>query len=369
MAMDLKTFALPAQTVEVFTRVSGVTYESASILDIWKSLSVTINYYTANSFSATVLLTPANIKLFVPDTLLLIDKCFYYVDKVTCDNLENGTFQVSGNSLFAKTSTRIVYRTYTQTKRAELICYDHLRNEAVAPSDSKRKIGYLDVASPAVLTSSTIQYQNSYGVVQEEIETLCDTYDFGFKEVGTFSNGAVKNQVTFFKGRDLSNIVEFSAEFENIGEETYENSNYDERTTALIWGEGEGSERKHTQVNNSLTGIDRKELYVDARDLQKTTDDVTMTDAQYLVALQERGKKKLAELPRVLAANGTVDLNSSLFVYGVDYEVGDRVKRTSTAFGIQDSQVLTSVTKTWDETGTYLDGVFGRESKVKILGK
>lgn len=363
--MDLKTFALPSQTVEVFTRISGVTYASASILDIWKSLSVTISYYTANSFAATILLTPENIKLFVPDTLLLIDGCFYYVDKVNCDNVQNGTFQVSGKSLFAKSSTRIVYRTYTQTKRPELICYDHLRAEVVAPTDNKRKIAYLDVAAPGTLTSGTIQYQNSYGEVQEEIETLCDTYDFGFREVGIFTNGTVKNQISFFKGRDLSGIVEFSAEFENVSEETYENSNYDERTTALIWGEGEGSDRKHTQVGNELTGIDRKELYVDARDLQQEA----MSDASYTETLKNRGKSKLAENPRILAANGSVDLNSSLFVCGVDYEVGDRVKRTSTAFGLQDSQVLTSVTKTWDETGTYLDGVFGRESKVKILGK
>ena len=32
--------------------------------------------------------------------------------------------------------------------------------------------------------------------------------------------------------------------------------------------------RKHTQVNNNLSGLERKEIYVDARDLQQTVDDV-----------------------------------------------------------------------------------------------
>ncbi len=71
------------------------------------------------------------------------------------------------------------YRIYNQTKRPELICYDHLRNEVVSPSDAKRKISYLSVEQPPAITSSNISYQNSYGNVEEEIEGLCESYNFG----------------------------------------------------------------------------------------------------------------------------------------------------------------------------------------------
>ena len=47
-----------------------------------------------------------------------------------------------------------------------------------------------------------------------------------------------------------------------------------------------------------------------------------MPDAQYIATLQSRGKEKLTEQPRVLALNGTINLNDSLFVYGRDYKLG-----------------------------------------------
>ena len=71
-----------------------------------------------------------------------------------------------------------------------------------------------------------------------------------------------------------------------------------------------------------MSGLERKEIYVDARDLQQTVDDVKMPDAQYIATLQSRGKEKLTEQPRVLALNGTINLNDSLFVYGRDYKLG-----------------------------------------------
>ena len=133
----------------------------------------------------------------------------------------------------------------------------------------------------AAITSSNISYQNSYGNVEEEIEGLCESYNFGFDEIpisngriGSTSNGQVGTNIRFRKSEDVSSVVQFSAEFENVTNESLEKNNYDEATTALIYGEGEGKARKHTQVNNNLSGLERKEIYVDARDLQQTVDDV-----------------------------------------------------------------------------------------------
>ncbi|EPF4364173.1 TPA: siphovirus ReqiPepy6 Gp37-like family protein [Enterococcus faecalis] len=363
---------MPLPFVEVFRRKSGFDYESTAVLDIWKSMSVKENFKSANTFETVVLLKYMPKELMDEDTVLLINNCFYYIDSIICDDLSSGLITISGKSLFAKSGKRIVYRIYNQTKRPELICYDHLRNEVVSPSDAKRKINYLSVEQPPAITNSNISYQNSYGNVEEEIEGLCESYNFGFDEIpisngriGSTSNGQVGTNIRFRKSEDVSSVVQFSAEFENVTNESLEKNNYDEATTALIYGEGEGKVRKHTQVNNNLSGLERKEIYVDARDLQQTVDDVKMPDAQYIATLQSRGKEKLTEQPRVLALNGTINLNDSLFVYGRDYKLGDRVKRIS-SFGYSDTVVLNSVTQTWDEKGYHIDGEFGNQSKTII---
>ena len=340
---------MPLPFVEVFRRKSGFDYESTAVLDIWKSMSVKENFKSANTFETVVLLKYMPKELMDEDTVLLINNCFYYIDSIICDDLSSGLITISGKSLFAKSGKRIVYRIYNQTKR-----------------------NYLSVEQPPAITNSNISYQNSYGNVEEEIEGLCESYNFGFDEIpisngriGSTSNGQVGTNIRFRKSEDVSSVVQFSAEFENVTNESLEKNNYDEATTALIYGEGEGKARKHTQVNNNLSGLERKEIYVDARDLQQTVDDVKMPDAQYIATLQSRGKEKLTEQPRVLALNGTINLNDSLFVYGRDYKLGDRVKRIS-SFGYSDTVVLNSVTQTWDEKGYHIDGEFGNQSKTII---
>lgn len=355
---------IPLPFIEVFRRKTGFNYDSSAVLDIWQSLRITENFKRANTFEAVVLLKHMPQELLEEDTVLLINHCFYYLDAIICDDLSSGLVTISGKSLFGKTGKRIVYRIYNQTKRPELICYDHLRNEVVAPIDIKRKINYLTVEYPPVITSATISYQNSYGNVEEEIVNFCESYNFGFDEV-PIGNGQVGSIIRFRQSEDRSKIVQFSAEFENIINESLEKNNYDEATTALIYGEGEGKERKHTVVNANLSGLERKEIYVDARDLQQTVDDVKMSDPQYVATLQSRGKEKLAEQPRVFALNGVINLKDSLFVYGRDYKLGDRVKRVS-SFGYTDTAMLNSITQTWDEKGYHIDGEFGNQSKTLI---
>ncbi|MEQ7060927.1 hypothetical protein ABQD70_10375, partial [Lactococcus petauri] len=85
----------------------------------------------------------------------------------------------------AKALKRIVYRIYHQTKKPEQIIYDHLNNEVVNPSQANRKIQYLSIAAPAALSTTNVDYQKSYGVVSDEVDNLCSTYDIGIREVGT----------------------------------------------------------------------------------------------------------------------------------------------------------------------------------------
>ncbi|KEY63594.1 siphovirus ReqiPepy6 Gp37-like family protein [Lactococcus cremoris] len=371
--------------IEVFKRVgtSGFNFKSAGILDVFESLTVNWRYYTYSQFSLKILLEDVQkiifnnseeiqrrkdilFSLFISDNILNINDVYFYIDRVVCDDSTKGEVVISGKSLRAKSLKRIVYRIYHQTKKPEQIIYDHLNNEVVNPSQASRKIQYLSITSPGTLSTSTVDYQNSYGVVCDEVDALCSTYDIGIRETATNLQNP-HNKLEIVKGKDLSDVVEFNVDFDNLLSESYESSNFDEATMAWIFGEGEGTARMNVKLNDNLAGLEREEIYVDARDIQKQTQngsgkDITLTDSQYKAALTSRGIEKLAEQEEVLTINGDIDLESNLFVYGKDYQIGDRVRFTSKLFNLTKTSVLAGINETWDSTGHHMSPLWDKES-------
>ncbi|AAS66821.1 minor tail protein [Lactococcus phage phiLC3] len=371
--------------IEVFKRVgtSGFNFKSAGILDVFESLTVNWRYYTYSRFSLKILLEDVQkiifnnseeiqrrkdilFSLFISDNILNINDVYFYIDRVVCDDSTKGEVVISGKSLRAKSLKRIVYRIYHQTKKPEQIIYDHINNEVVNPSQASRKIQYLSITSPGTLSTSTVDYQNSYGVVCDEVDALCSTYDIGIRETATNLQNP-HNKLEIVKGKDLSDVVEFSVDFDNLLSESYESSNFDEATMAWVFGEGDGSARLNVKLNDNLAGLEREEIYVDARDIQKQTQDgsgkdITLTDSQYKATLTSRGIEKLAEQEEVLTLNGDIDLESDLFVYGKDYELGDRVRFTSKLFNLTKTSVLAGIDETWDNTGHHMSPLWDKES-------
>lgn len=343
--------------IEVFSPTDILyNYQSVDIIDTFKSLSETLNWFTENEFNLTLPMDKSLVKLMVPETCLLIDGTFYYVDRATSDGREE--LIVSGSSLAQKAGKRIILTNWNQQAKPEKIAFDLINRYAIGGSNP---ISFLSLSALSEFSAASIRYQNSYGKVMEEVSSLAETYDFGFYEVPkTIYNPS--SVITFSKGKDVSKNVEFSVEDENLLDESYENNNFDEATVAYVFGEGEGAARKMVVVNDGIKGINRKELYVDAKDLQKETDGVTYTDSQYLELLRERGRSKLTEQQKILQLTGSINTRDSLYKYGEDYRLGDRVSVKSDLFNLKYTTQLTSVTKTWDETGFYIDPIFGKET-------
>lgn len=65
---------------------------------------------------------------------------------------------------------------------------------------------------------------------------------------------------------------------------------------AIVAGSGEGTERKVVRLNDDLMGLDRRELFVDAKDLSTTTSEgETIPESEYMEQLKQRGSEKLSE--------------------------------------------------------------------------
>lgn len=367
--------------IEVYKRPNntGFNYQNISVFDEVITLSIKWNYRDFSTFEMRVPLSDKNIKLFEVDTVLDLQGTFFFIDSVKMDKLEDGYITISGKSLLAKAMLRIVNGKYKTTDTPANIAFNLLKNNVIAPSNEKRRVKYLTLNKPSI-KQKNISYQNSHGNVFEQVTKMLETYQFGLKETGhVIANDVIYNEIDLYKGQDLSDTIEFSQDFENLLSESFESSNYDERTTAFIYGEGEGNKRVNVSIGTELAGLERKEIYVDARDLQSEQDETDnnatsentatteskkkkLTDEEYKQLLLERGKSKLAERNKVFNITGEISLESNLFKFRRDYNIGDRVKIRSTKLGLSKTAELTGIEEVFEDNKHTLLPTFDNES-------
>ena len=154
--------------------------------------------------------------------------------------------------------------------------------------------------------------------------------------------------------------VLFSSELDDILESTYSHNKSNYKSMAYIAGEGEGSNRLIASTG-TVTGLARRELFVDARDLQSTKDDgSTISSSEYTAMLIERGKSKLEDYKDIKTFSATVrTFGVTSYTYGKDFQLGDTVTIYDARLKVQVNAMVTAAMKTFDEDGERLDITFG----------
>jgi len=141
-----------------------------------------------------------------------------------------------------------------------------------------------------------------------------------------------------FAGSDKSSEISLSTDLGFLTDSEYQWDSTDYCNTALIAGEGEGADRAKAYIIPSKTKRNRRELYVDARDLQKTSasTQTPMSDEEYIEALIQRGQKKLLDYPLYESYNCSLQLTGEEgYIFGEDYDLGDTITLIDTVLGVQ----------------------------------
>lgn len=215
----------------------------------------------------------------------------------------------------------------------------------------------------AGISEEVVNDKASFGVIARGV---CDLWTYG---PGNLSNYFMQRVIQLcykggkmilevYKGEDRSHgqserpFVEFSEALDNLVNTSYQMRTEEYSNVTLIGGEGEGTDRKYASVGNSLKGLERNEIFTDARDISQTTMDETITDEQYKVLLQERGKEKLAELSMTEGFSGEVVSNNT-FTYEEDFSMGDIVTVTN-KYGISRNARVISTIESESSTGITL---------------
>lgn len=174
----------------------------------------------------------------------------------------------------------------------------------------------------------------------------------------------------------------FSRNFENIIEDDYSIDNTKYRNYAYVMGEveeetgteNEGNEIKNKRrvdviVNRIKEGEERKELYVDARDIQseKTDDEgnsIKIPETEYKEMLKERGIEKLNECNKVEISNFKINPISNL-EYKRDFDLGDKVIYKNDEIGFNIEKRIIGITESYENANKTLDITFGDDYNIK----
>lgn len=195
---------------------------------------------------------------------------------------ENGNqFIITGTDIKNILNQRIVVKQTNFNGLVEDYIRKLINDSIINPTNADRKIKNFILADKVGFTER-IREQVTYDYVGDKIQELCQQYGWGYKV--TVNNG---NFVfALYKGEDKSQYVTFSEDYDNISTTDYSKDDSNIKNVALIAGEGEGVARVTTSIGSGL-GIDRHELYVDARDISSEI------DYDELLSSYPNGKEKI----------------------------------------------------------------------------
>lgn len=304
-------------------------------------------------------------------------------------NAEEGDYLiVSGYDCRKILNQRIIWSQTNYTGTAENFIRKIINENVISPSLSRRQISNFRLATARGFTEA-LEIQSTYDYLFDKIQTVSETYGYGSRVKFDGTNFIFD----LYKGTDRSidqtdnDVVIFSPDFENLISTKYKSDSSGVKTAALVAGTGEGIERVTKEITGG-TGLDRYELFVDAKDVSPeipytdliatypngtiveensivyyvvggvkiailnhidTPTTATLLGEPYQVLLNQKGLEQLAEKKTSVSFDGEVEPNYS-YKFGEDYYLGDIVTIRN-EYGIGTNARITEVIESDDDNG------------------
>ncbi len=360
------------------------------IVDNFEVLNWHRKYYTAGSFELTCPLTPDNLELLKKENVIYKSNCeagFIHYRNIKLDREGKEVLYIKGSFLTALIGRRIIWGQLCFNGKVEDLYRKIINDNCINPSDINRKISLLKLSEIKNYLDD-INYQNSYGNVLNELESLAISTGIGYRVNLNYETLQMEFEV--YKGLDrtdnqnVNNKALFSRQYENILEQDYTESIGDYKNTCLIAGAGDGANRRKA-ITGVGSGLDRHEMYVDARDISDKeiikspkTDEVTgeyikdnegnivyeekeiqIPDNKYIPMLVQRGSEKLGEHKSIESFDSVVNMNQLNLVYKKDYDLGDIVTIFDEKWNITLDSRITEIQEIYQNGGMDVNAIFG----------
>lgn len=376
------------------------TRKVVGIVDTAKSIIWQSRYYGVGTFEIYVAATAENLATLVVDnyvTRIDNDECGI-IETIEISNNPQDGLMIVASGRFCKSilDRRIVYEAtlagvgmqYFWTCKASVLSGNVetairglIEANAVNATDTNRNIAEIfwtaddvtGLAESIVIeadaeTEESAEKQVTYKNLREYTDGVLEEYGLGAKM--WLDRERLKFRYKVFKGVDRSKDntegnapLIFSQDFDNLTSSTYKIDKTALKTTALIGGEGEGTERKCAFSYAWIAGLQRRETFVDASSLSSTYKDgdaeKTYTDEVYRKMLEAQGRQSISATQQVESFNGEIDVTHSNLTFGDDYNEGDIITVADNTIGKYVNARILSVTEVQDDDGYKIEIEYG----------
>lgn len=359
--------------------------ELKGILDTFTSLRWIRRYHKTGEFELHCALDSNTLELLQRENIIYkkddVEAGYIETRQLKIDNTGREYLEIKGKFLTNYPYRRISWDRVNFNGKTEELMRKLVSDNCINPTNINRKISNLILGEFKNYTED-IKYQNSFGNVLDQLENISNTSYLGYRNILDIKSKKIIFDIYKGVDRTVNNGTIapciFSRDFENILEQEYTDSLNNYKNTTLIAGAGEGSARKITSIEEGQ-GLDRFEMYVDARDIMDTEEKkkiVTETDEEcnvteheeteeveipwerYEPLLLQRGREKLSECYEIQTFDSKVNVLGNN-VYKKDYDLGDIVTVVDKKWGIRIDTRITEIEEIYEEKGVDVNVVFG----------
>lgn len=359
------------------------------ILDTAKSVIWHSVYYGVGDFEIYIQATPETVELLKIGNYVTRynNQEVGIIESITLDFSVQDGYMLTATGRFAKSllDRRIIYKLSETVNtptilsgKVEIAMRRLVIDNAINCSfDSRRNIPILALGALKGYTQIIVDENGQAAEKQVSYQPLREYTDEVLKEYGMSANVTLNDSnkmllYNVFQGSDRSagnesgnEPIVFSVDYDNLNSSTYF---YDEQTlknAALIGGEGEGLERFYTLLTASKSGLQLREMFVDASDINREhevegqEEPVQYTNAEYRALLNQKGQQMLKEKIIQELFNGDVNVDFGIHKLNEDYYLGDIVTVQDNYINKYINVRITEVTEVQDDNGYTVDIVFG----------
>lgn len=331
------------------------------LMENQRSLIWTRKFYEPGKMRLYAPLTDDNIRLTEKGNLVWkhgSQEAAVIEDRTVKDTPEEQQIEISGRFLSSYMSRRLIRPTVSFSGKTEVAMRKLLSDAEALP---RVVLGDLNGFE------ETISFQATYKDLLQYETKLAKCSGIGFRFRPDFNEKRIYFET--YKGKDRSlgqsvnNRVIFSERYDNLNSVESRENDQLLKTTVYVGGSGTGSERVIVTIGDEYTGLERRELFVDARDL---TQDDGMTLSEYREKLRQRGLEKLAEYQESRAVSCVTDANAN-FIYKTHYDLGDIVTVKKINWGISVNLRITELEEVYEsENGLVVHPIFGSPLQEEI---
>lgn len=336
--------------------ILNTSLEVVDVIETYKSYIWTTRYFKSGDFELYIPATHKMINMIKQDYYIIREddptQCMIIKKIQITTSIDEGNFLiVTGPSLKSILDRRIIWQQTVLNGYVEQCIRQLISANCIRSTIAERNISNLILGAELGITDKmSAQYTGDN--LGEVIRSICNTFGLGYDII--LDLDSKKFIFILYKGTDRSYnqnavpYVVFSNEYENLLKTDYSNDTTQYKNVAKVAGEGEGTARKSFIVGNA-SGMNRYELFVDARDLSTNEGEIDTTTYNGLLA--EKGNEALAETIILENIEGEVEANHT-YKINEDYFLGDVVEVIN-EYGMEMTPRITEVIESEDESGHY----------------